>query len=157
MRRESKSWDRSRAVGIVLLILFLGYFAYDYIVNEPVARSEEAVLQSMMNDIVPPPGVDRLSRQPAIKTQSAYLSETYTTTLSLDRLRDYYDAELQRLGWMYARSTTYNESGTNWGQVSVSYCKNSYTTTFRYGGQTQSKDWVYAIDLKWSAQGCDPL
>ena len=157
MRKDNLSQQHLRAVGIVILVLFLGYFAYDYIINEPVARSEKAVLESMMNDIVPPPSVDRLSRQPAIKTQSAYLSETYTTTLSLDHLRDYYAAELQRLGWTYARSTTHNELGANRGQVSVFYCKNSYTATFRYGGPTPPKDWVYAIDLEWSDKGCDPI
>src|SRR6266542_3302074 len=121
MRKAMVTRGRLRVVGVVLLILFLGYLAYDYIVNEPVARSERITLESKMSDIVPPPGVERVSRESSNKTQRAYVSEAFTTTLRLDSLRSYYGAELQRLGWTFARSTTYSETGTNLGQVTDSY------------------------------------
>jgi hypothetical protein len=156
MGRKTKPRFVFVMLGSVALALLLSYFAYDYLVNEPQAKSERHILDVEMNKITVLPGSILLEHASTNKTQRTFVSQTFTTSASYETIREYYVQELTRLGWEYVKAAALDNPGKNAGTENVSFCKGSYTATLRYRSPNLSGSWRYAIDLGWWIRGCDP-
>jgi len=77
-------WKRARQawsiIGITFVVVFVGFTAYDWLVNAPKAKSVELGLKKEFDSIGQLPGAERRDLHVSHKTQQALVGGTYSTT-----------------------------------------------------------------------------
>lgn len=145
----------------VLAIVFEAYYVGEYIINTPNALSEKAILLILVDQVTHPRDVQKVKRIAGNKTTSAFVTDLFSTTLSIESLVAFYTAEFMGQGYYIAETDMSNAHDLNGQRVVITFCKGNYTIWLRYKGLThtiypETDKWNFAIDFNWRSRGCEP-
>ena len=137
-------------LSIVFPMLFLLYINHDARESEPVAAQTQYEMEAEFQKIVPLPLSTQVQHGAMHKTHEGIINTAYLTKLSYSEIRAYYDQELGKQGWRFARESEVKYDGQDYGGRERFYCKGNYTADLQYAGR-QEKDfgWTYAFTLSW--------
>lgn len=146
---------------VAVLILFETYYVVEYLINTPTALSEKATLANMADQIKHPKSTQLVKRISGNKTTSAFVTDLFTSRLSVQDLVAFYSIEFPRQGFSIAKTSMTNNQDYDEQHVVISFCKGNYTVWLRYKSPTrtiyqETDQWNYAIDLSWWNRGCEP-
>ena len=111
--------------------------------NPPEAGAKRQQLKAEYAQIAPFPGATPAHAVEEFnKTYSSLVSQVFNTTASYVQLRQFYDAELARHGWVFA-----SDSGLG-GRLTY-YCKGDLEADLQYEGSGPHGEWDYSLDLSW--------
>jgi hypothetical protein len=134
MNREKIVWFTRHRLLIGLLSLspfiwFLAFMAFDLIVNGAISCQRKNELLNYFAQITLIPNGTLVEEYSGCEGSKAYVRTTFTVQLTRDRIFDYYDQELKRLGWSYL-----NQEAITYDAMKRKYCMGNFTATVAYYG-----------------------
>lgn len=149
MRFKGQARQMWKWVGLIWVVGFISYMAYDFAVNGPHAESVQKQLEVEFKSIEPLPGVRAFDYSATHKTRQALVSNSYKTNLPYPEIRIYYDTELAKHGWTFYEEEQVRDWGEDLGGKSAYYCKGEYRAHIQYAGTRANYGWDYAFSMSW--------
>jgi hypothetical protein len=137
----------------LFIILFLVVVINDTITKEPQADRAEAALLSEFAQVTPLPQATQVEHY-SVSKNTALVGAKYRTNLDYDQIREHYEYELARLGWVRTKVEHYEFRGEDLGGINVCYQKGEYSAVLQYAGDKSAWPWTYALDLTWGSKSC---
>lgn len=154
-----KQWGVSILVGIAMLgfilsiivpLFFLLYMNYDERVDGPAAEKIRDEMEAEFQKISPLPRAVQVQHGSMHKARQGLIRMAYKTELSYSEIKAYYDNELGKQGWRFARESHVKYDGQDYGGKELFYCKGNYTTNLYYAGRQEKEfGWTYSFTLAW--------
>lgn len=143
-----------KVVGLIWLIGFTTFMVYDFTVNAPKAASVLNTLEDEFKSVEPLPEARSCCYFATHKTSQALVTSKYSTSLPYAAIREHYDAELSRRGWIFYEEDETRDWGMDFGGKTARYCKGEFRASLEYAGERADYGWDYAFSVSW---GLDSL
>lgn len=130
---------------VILALIILGYI---FLWNDPEAAKQEKLLQNEFQVIATLPGVQIISKDLGHKEGQAHVGAKYFTHATYSQIRQHYDLELKKHGWLFRSEEDVNNWGSKvQGAKIVIYEKGEYQLSLEYEGNNAG--FTFAIGLLW--------
>jgi hypothetical protein len=130
----------------LILVSISIYERISYGENADLIQDE---LINEFNTIKPLPNSISSQYKATHKTTNALVSANYSTNLSYEEIRRYYDSELTSQGWQFKAERPVLDWGRDFGGKTIDYCKGSYEAEIQYFGEDKSYGGNYSLSLSW--------
>lgn len=107
----------------------------------------ENVLREEFRTIGSPPGATLIGEESLHKPGVVFVGHTYALTSDFRAVKEYYEKELPRLGWMH------NDERGHGNEVVIEYCKLQYATKIDYFVNSEAPG-RYTLYLDWGINNC---
>lgn len=142
-------------LGVLWVVGFAGFFAYDALVNAPKAQAHLGQLEQEAEQIPAPSWARELSRSAGNKTGFALLDRTYIARASYAEIRAFYDNALARSEWRFGSERAVRDWGRDLGGRTGCYQKGDLIADVQYAGEAAHYGWTYSLALSWGLSSCD--
>jgi hypothetical protein len=157
-------WIIALVCGVVFNVLLLSFVLFFLLhvtkgkqMTEANAEKYQSDMQAEWKKISPLPGAVQKQNGAIRKSDHGIVNQAYKSNLSYPEIKAYYDAELARQGWKFAREGDVEFDGRDYGGKELLYCKDRFTANLQYAGKQETEfGWTYTFSLTWgSSDECE--
>lgn len=103
-----------------------------------------------LTNIPMPPQTNHVRHVDAFRGSHGNVANYYTTSLSYDEIRAYYDLELETRGWKLKGESKLETWGKDVGESSRIYCKNPIAANVYFTGKNEvALGFKYSVSISW--------
>lgn len=149
--KAKKTWE---IFGAIFIVCFLAFSAYEFVVSKPKSQKIQWQLENEFQSIMQLPGLVSTDYSAGHGTSKAWVRVLFQTDYPYTVVREHYEAELLKNGWIAYQEDEMREWGVDLGGKIARYCKDEYRSDLQYSGDKANHDWEYSFSMSW---GLDAL
>ena len=146
-RKFAKLLITAGAVWIALVCAFLSFFTYEWIWGTEKGRKQLPALENEFAQITLPSSDSVIRKFTSYKSTHATVSKTVSTSQNWNTLRDFYTAEMQKVGWVHTESRKVLEWNRDLGGKAEHFKKGPYEAELFYFGPSSQYPGKYNLDI----------